>query len=107
MAKFTERSLPPDHPIFSEGSMIFAPMSRPSTDASQTSTGGENAASPPETEEQLATEWNALRLERYRRLQERLASTGSLAPTQPSSPSQNAMQPNEESRSADRPNTQM
>jgi hypothetical protein len=81
MAKVTWIKLSPSDPIFSEGSEIFVPVPNPSTSGSMPDTGG--LPSLPGEEERLATEWNSLRLERLRRLQERLSSEGSTAPTPP------------------------
>lgn len=83
MAKVTWRKSSPSSPIYSEGSEVFVPMSKPSMSDSLLDTGG---PLPPDEEERLATEWNSLRLERFRRLQERLSSEGSLAPAPPPAP---------------------
>jgi hypothetical protein len=108
MPKIIESEFKPDDPIFSSGSQIFVPVSRPPTETSMPSMdGGQPQSPPPEDEERLATEWNSLRLERYRRLQERLASTGSLAPTQPPSPSQSDSPPQTGSTSGADPGTSM
>ena len=106
MARIIEKELTPDDPIFSSGSEIFVPVSRPPAGTGMPSMdGGQPQSPPPEDEERLATEWNSLRLERYRRLQERLASTGSLAPTQPSSASSSDSPPQTGSTSGGDPRT--
>jgi hypothetical protein len=81
MAKVTWRKSSPSSPIYSEGSEIFVPVSNLSTSGSMPDTGG--LPSLPDEEERLATEWNSLRLERLRRLQERLTTEASTAPTPP------------------------
>ena len=80
MAKDTWIELQPNDPIFSGKLEISVLQSKPSMTSSLPNTDGTKPESPlPDqmNEEQLATEWNSLRMERLRRLQVRPSSKDS------------------------------